>query len=358
MPWRSTFILTGDIDNDGRVDIVSGGSWYENPGELSDRWVKKRLGKNVNNVAVVFDLDADGDLDVFASTWNNPRQWTLIESLMRKFSLRSWCREGELVWAENDGNGHFTAYNNIPSGSGDFLQGSVVIPGVGNSAILVSWHNEVSGLQLLTIPSEPSSEKWEIENISAISQDEEVSVADIDLDGDIDILQGTLWLRNDGYNNWTQFRIHETDEKPDRHRYADINGDGRNDIIIGYEAVSRSGLLAWYDQVSDAQDSWLQHRIATVIGPMSLDVADMDDDGDNDVIIGEHNLESPKSSRLMWFENILGNASEWNSHLIYRGDEHHDGALVIDIDNDGDKDVLSIGWGHDLLLLYENLANK
>lgn len=36
------------------------------------------------------------------------------------------------------------------------------------------------------------------------------------------------------------------------------------------------------------------------------------------------------------------------------GDEHHDGAVLADIDDDGDLDILSIGWSHARVLLYEN----
>jgi len=34
--------------------------------------------------------------------------------------------------------------------------------------------------------------------------------------------------------------------------------------------------------------------------------------------------------------------------------EHHDGAVLADIDDDGDLDILSIGWSHGRVLLYEN----
>jgi hypothetical protein len=42
--------------------------------------------------------------------------------------------------------------------------------------------------------------------------------------------------------------------------------------------------------------------------------------------------------------------------VVYTGDEHHDGAQVADIDGDGDLDIISIGWSHDRVLLYENKA--
>ena len=38
------------------------------------------------------------------------------------------------------------------------------------------------------------------------------------------------------------------------------------------------------------------------------------------------------------------------------GDAHHDGAYVIDIDSDGDENILLNGWGHNRVLLYENLS--
>ena len=87
---------------------------------------------------------------------------------------------------------------------------------------------------------------------------------------------------------------------------------------------------------------------------MSLDVADMDGDGDFDVVIGEHNLAEPSKASLYIYENTDGLGHHWSRHVVYTGDEHHDGAQLVDIDGDGDLDILSIGWSHNQVLLYEN----
>jgi hypothetical protein len=114
----------------------------------------------------------------------------------------------------------------------------------------------------------------------------------------------------------------------------------------------------WYAQPPVATDLWTEHHIADVIGPMSLDVVDMDTDGDFDVVVGEHNLKEPAGARLLVFENKDGKGSSWVPHLVHTGDEHHDGALAADIDGDGDLDIVSIGWEHGKVLLYENLASQ
>jgi hypothetical protein len=82
----------------------------------------------------------------------------------------------------------------------------------------------------------------------------------------------------------------------------------------------------------------------------------MDGDGDVDVVVGEHNLSNPSSAKLYVFENSDGQGTSWTEHVVYTGDEHHDGAQVVDIDGDGDLDIISIGWGHGRVLLYENKA--
>ncbi len=48
------------------------------------------------------------------------------------------------------------------------------------------------------------------------------------------------------------------------------------------------------------------HYRSPSLGPMSLDVQDIDKDGDWDVIVGEHNLENPAEAAMWVYENVDG----------------------------------------------------
>jgi hypothetical protein len=341
-PWTSIFITSADIDGDSQVDIVTGGWWYQNPGTPGGVWGRYTIGAPLNNMAAVYDFDGDGDMDILGTTGegSNPNS--------------------SFVWARNDGAGVFTILENIPAADGDFLQGVVVERFHGRElGVALSWHAGGKGIPMLTVPTNPSQGEWDWNVISPSSQDEALSAGDIDRDGDVDLLLGTQWLRNDGPDGWEVLILHEDNGLPDRNQLADINGDGRLDAVVGYEAISIPGKLTWYEQGISPEATWTEHTIAdpAIIGPMSLGVADMDGDGDLDVVAGEHNPDNPGSAGLYVFENLDGLGTEWDRHIVYMGDEHHDGAHLVDIDNDGDLDILSIGWTHKRVLLYENLAN-
>ena len=337
-PWRAVFIDHADIDGDSREDIVTGGWWYRNPGAAEGTWIRNTIGTPLHNMAALYDFDADGDVDILGTEGKGA------------------AANPNFVWAQNNGAGSFTIRSNIASGSGDFLQGVSVGPLVSpNLGIALSWHNRGNGVELLTVPANPESQTWTLQILSSVSQDEDLIHGDIDRDGDLDLLLGTRWLENQG-GSWNVQTVNSVGGKPDRNELVDMNGDGKLDAVIGFEAISVAGKLAWYEQGSSPTSPWTEHPISTsVIGPMSLDVRDMDGDGDPDVVVGEHNLSSSSSAHLYVFEN-LGGATSWTRHTVYTGDEHHDGARLVDIDRDGDLDILSIGWGHGRVILYENQA--
>ena len=357
-PYRSLFVLTGDLDGDGFVDVTAGGRWYKNPGKLNQSWLSSPLGEGLNNVVLLKDFDEDGLVDVLASHWDG-----LISSpdifVRAKHKLLGKAYPGSLPgtrfsWGKNKGLGSFEVFNNIGLAQGDYLQGAGLLKTVKGEKVVLSWHKNGVGVQTLSIPKEPTQGIWNVKKVSAVSQDEQVSMADINQDGLDDIVLGNIWL--DQAKNWAATSIADNMEKPDRNRIADFNLDGWPDILVGEEAVNKLGRVLWYENPKVAGGKWLEHAVGEFYGPMSLEVSDMDGDQDLDIIVGEHRLKHPEQARLIEIENLDGRGGRWLPKLVYKGDEHHDGVQVVDLDKDGDKDIVSIGWGHSKVIVYENLT--
>lgn len=339
-PHIAVFVRSADLDGDALADVISGAWWYRNPGTPGGAWQRNIIGDGLDQAALAVDFDSDGDIDILGTTWDgdNPNQKH---------------KGNAFVWARNDGSGQFTVLDNLDAGTGDFLQGAVYGTfTTGSPQVLLSWHNLDNRIEGLTIPANPSTQQWVQQPETSVSQSEDLSRGDIDGDGDQDVLLGTIWLENDG-SGWVSHTLYDTAEKPDRNRLADINGDGRLDAVVGYEAISVPGKLAWYEAPPDPTQAWTEHVIDTIIGPMSLDVGDMDGDGDIDLVAGEHNKAKPSEGRIFVYEQT---PAGFQRYLIDAGDEHHDGAQLVDIDNDGDLDVISIGWTHNRVMVYEQVG--
>jgi hypothetical protein len=149
---------------------------------------------------------------------------------------------------------------------------------------------------------------------------------------------------------------------------ADINKDGLQDVIVlkqsrGYGLVT-PGWLGWYEAEKGGK-SWKKYVIEDndLLGSGDLDVADLDNDGDIDVLSFEGDETSKDTTaRTYWFENpglAKMKTEKWKKHFIGNNPEFVKDVEIADFDGNGLKDVATVTyWHHALEIDYQVSKNK
>lgn len=314
----------------GLKDIVSGRYFYRNPGgDMTGKWERTDFGANLDACLVV-DVDGDEFADVIAMELPNIF-W--LEATDRRAT--AWTKR---VVA--------TAPRTKHVNSQGFTTGQV-IPG-GKPELVFATED---GIFYFEIPASPDAGNWPRTLITKDASDEGIDLADIDGDGLLDLVAGNnekylAWWKNPGHGRgpWTRHIIGTTAPHPvDRVRARDMNGDGRIDIVVTEERSpgrEPDANLYWFEQPADpTTDNWVRRRLLTTWSLNNLDVADVDHDGDFDVVTGEH---KGKDYKLHLFEN--DGRGSFTARVIGRGHESHLGTQFADLDGDGDLDLVSIAW--------------
>ncbi len=145
----------------------------------------------------------------------------------------------------------------------------------------------------------------------------------------------------------------ETTRGPVSVNTVDIDGDGDMDVI---SSLNLDGVIAWYENLDGKGVFGLQQSVATnVKGVNSAFPIDIDGDGDMDVLAAiDSRSSSDGRDRITWYENLDGLGSFGAEQTItteVRGGKSVYGA---DIDGDGDIDAVSISHSDGKIAWYEN----
>ncbi|MCF6264673.1 MAG: VCBS repeat-containing protein [Xanthomonadales bacterium] len=345
-------VLAVDIDGDGDLDAISASSgdntiaWYSNLDGEGFFGTPRKITTSANEVVDIFvaDIDGDGDLDVVAATRGDDR----------------------IAWYENlynESGGNFsnfgpaqtisTALDYVDSvyaadidGDGDL---DVLSSSNGNQRHKVAWYENTNGLgsfggQQNLIPSNRRG---------AFS----VKAGDLDGDGDLDIIYGTIdqvmWLRNTNGEGAFSSRITLAADifgSKDIH-LADIDNDGNLDVLFSSTWISGDRIsVTWYKNTGNG-DFIAQTPIdnTDIRGAWSVYPADLDKDGDLDVVAASFSDDT-----VVWYENIDGQSTFGSMQIISENTLEARSVYAADIDGDGDNDVLSASSGDNKIAWYKN----
>ena len=330
-----------DLDGDGDADVLTASirddkiAWHENEGD-GEFSAQRVITTDANGASSVHaaDLDGDGDADVLTASRDDDK----------------------VAWHENEGGGEFSAQRVITTDAdGAVSVHAADLDGDGDADVLtasrdgpkVAWHeNEGDGTF--------SAQRV----ISALSDGTGGSVhaSDMDGDGDPDVVLSSqtrvAWHENEGGGRFSALREITTDDQPlavaGSVYAADLDLDGDPDILT---SSRNDGKIGWHENLGAGEFS-AEHEITTAAsGARFVHAADLDGDGDPDVLSA-----SEIDHKIAWYENQGGGAFS-SQHVIASTVRGAQAVYAVDLDGDGDPDVLSASLHDNAVAWYENLSD-
>ena len=378
-PYTATDILAADINGDGLQDVVCGSWWYQNPGvpppstsgpspspsalpspgsspsspsgpslsaggPIPPSW-KMHSIRGIYQVHTAHDLDGDGRVELIA-TKPRPGAQVGYDSLCSELCWLKPIAPEQGEWEEHP----------IGSGRGDWPHSTLVAPLLpgGRLALVAGYHSAAQGdyPELFEVPDDPRVSPWPKRTLAEIPYGEEIVAFDLTGDGRLDLVAGPYWLENLGDGRFGPHRI--TDEQIDiaRVRVADVNDDGRPEVVFVEERLDYStrttyfARVGWFAPPDDIRSGpWTLHVVDQVRSPHSLDVADLDGDGQLEIICGEHDPFWPYRTRcrLLVYHRADPSGRAWTRHVLDDRFEHHDGTKAFEV-APGRLAIMSHGW--------------
>ena len=339
-----TIVLTAEIDGDSFVDVIYGANsgnvvgWFKNI-EGSENFEEVNVidgdFSDIRGV-IAADLDGDNDIDILATSVSQDRAF----------------------WYENlDGAGTFGTRQNF-SVTLDGAYGIIAadLDEDGDQDVVVSVDNED---KIVWFENTDGQGNFGPEHVitSAGTIGRDIAAADIDGDGDQDVLStwgGTAkvtWFENlDGLGSFgVQQEIVSPGQAANSVFTIDMDGDLDVDVLTS-SPIDNS--ISWFENL-DGNGNFGSEQIVSNQVELAWEAtgADLDDDGDMDVI-----SVSAAQNEVSWFENLDGNGNFGVKQIITTDALAVLSAATGDLDSDGDMDVLSASQVDDKIAWYENLT--
>ena len=293
VPGYSTSFLnySMDVNNDGWIDLIRfdqpGGvcMWYENPQNKKQLWQAHLILKTAGNENPAFaDVDRDGRMDI------------ICNDIIAKevIWLKSPATKNDTLWLRH-------IISNDPGlGTDKYTHGlgwgDINKDGKNDVIIKSGWWQS---------PENVNTSNWQFHKADFGADCANMFMLDADKDGDGDIISssahdyGIWWYeqqQNDtGNPEWIKHTISKIFSESHALALEDINGDGYPDLVTGKRYYAHNGgdsgghepaVLYWYEFMPKKIPTWMPHLIDTNSGiGLSIVVQDINNDKKKDIII-------------------------------------------------------------------------
>jgi len=329
-------------NQDSLPDIVAG--WeqgnvtrlYFHPGDPTQEWDYVEVPSPSVEDALVVDLDQDGFPDIV----------TLSEGKHQRIAVH---------WAPADWSsyGQSSAWQSVDvSCSVDRTQWMFgvahQVDGKHGLDLIVGSKGEGGTLGWLEAPVNPRNmDQWQYHEISPAGWIMSIKIIDMNQDGYSDILisdrkgasRGVRWLQHPAeqtelYKPWQNHIIGLTQGEPMFLTVTDWNGDNQIDILV---PDLYGQLNHFYQTGGDWTTSLIEYPPGAGTRGKSVETGDLDRDGTLDLVT---TYEGAEHNHGVMFSTQT--ASSWQHHAISDTlGRKFDFARLIDLDQDGDLDVLT-----------------
>lgn len=326
-------VAVGDVNRDGKTDVLAGAFWYEAPS-----WKKHRIhadtlnavpGYSTSFINFSVDVNSDGWIDLirfdqpgatcmwYENSKDKRRLWpghlilstAGIESpafvdvdkdgkkdiicnditLKQVIWLKSPVAKGDTSWQRYIISREIgRATNQYTHGLG---WGDINKDGRNDVIIKNGWWES---------PADVKSSDWKFHEAALGEDCANMFVVDADSDGDQDIVSSSahkygIWWHEQTNNGWITHEISRLFSQSHALACKDINGDGHPDLISGKRYLAHiqgdpgthdPSVLYWYEFVPGKNPQWIPHMVDDNSGiGNNFQVEDINDDQLTDIII-------------------------------------------------------------------------
>jgi hypothetical protein len=328
-----------DIDGDEDIDVLGTAwhddeiAWWENDDD-DTTWIKHIIDGDFDGALNIFAIDMDGDEDI-----------DVLGTALYDY----------LTWWEHDND----TWIKHPIVGTDSSGGSVhPVDMDGDSDIdIVNSKNKLYEHEITWWENDDDDTTWTKHTINPDFRAHEVYAIDLDNDGDNDVLGASVyaneihWWENDNDDTtWTEHMLHGYLWGVCSVYPIDLDSDGDNDVLGASACVNRDDYLAWWENDND-DTTWTKHTIAAGdIGFQKLFAIDIDGDDDIDILSAETPF-GVLDDDIVWWENVDDDTT-WTKHIIAYFNSSS--LYAADLDNDGDNDVLGSDWDAGDIVWWES----